>query len=173
VALIPVDPPLIPAPEPLPAESPWLSPSALLFVEALLASFHSGFGRPLIASQATDRRSRAQDLFAASAVVLAHGGGDDPLLIYANAAALGLWRRPWSAMVGMPSRLTAEASERQSRAELLVTARRQESISGYSGIRIDSQGRRFRIEAARLWTVRNGSGAACAQAACFSRWWWL
>ncbi|TWB87065.1 MEKHLA domain-containing protein [Synechococcus sp. Ace-Pa] len=171
--MIPVDARLFLTPEPLPAESPWLSPAALEFAEALLAAFHSGFGRPLIASQASHSRGRAQDLFAASAVVLAHGGGDDPRLIYANAAALGLWRRPWSAMVGMPSRLTAEASERPGRAELLATARRQEAISGYSGIRIDSQGRRFRIESARLWTVRNASGAACAQAACFSRWWWL
>jgi hypothetical protein len=50
---------------------------------------------------------------------------------------------------------------------------RREAISNYSGIRIDSQGRRFRIEGARLWTLRNEAGEACGQAACFESWWWL
>jgi hypothetical protein len=34
-------------------------------------------------------------------------------------------------------------------------------------------GRRFRIEGARLWTLRNEAGDACGQAACFESWWWL
>ena len=74
----------------------------------------------------------------AATVVLAHDGSADPRLIYANRAALLLWRRPWSAMVGLPSRLTAEPAERQSRALALERARRCVALEGYAGIRIDS-----------------------------------
>jgi hypothetical protein len=73
----------------------------------------------------------------------------------------------------MPSRLTAEPAERASRRQALVAARAQEAIEGYRGIRIDSRGRRFAIEGARLWTLRNGSGQPCGQAASFSSWWLL
>jgi hypothetical protein len=46
-------------------------------------------------------------------------------------------------------------------------------MGGYGGIRVDRDGRRFRIEGARLWTLRDGQGRACGQAASFSNWWWL
>jgi hypothetical protein len=115
----------------------------------------------------------AQELFVAATVVLAHDGGADPRLIYANRAALLLWRRPWSGMVGLPSRLTAEPAERHSRALALEQAHRRQALTGYAGVRIDSGGRRFRIEKARLWTLRDGGGQPCGQAAAFATWWWL
>jgi hypothetical protein len=55
----------------------------------------------------------------------------------------------------------------------LLAAQAKEAIAGYSGIRIDSRGRRFQIEGARLWTLRDEAGQPCGQAACFSRWHWL
>ena len=109
----------------------------------------------------------------ASRVVLAHDGGDDPRLIYANRSALALWRRRWGEMVGLPSRLTAEPEHRAERTRSLARARAQEALRGYGGIRVDRQGRRFRIEAARLWTLRDGEGLASGQAASFASWWWL
>jgi hypothetical protein len=146
----------------------------------LLASHRRAFGRSLIAGLAADAppQQLAQELFASDAVVLAHDGADPngdpgPRLIYANRAALRLWQRPWGAMVGMPSKLTAEPAERASRRQALITAQAQDAIEGYRGIRIDSRGRRFQIEGARLWTLRDGTGLACGQAARFSRWWWL
>jgi hypothetical protein len=56
---------------------------------------------------------------------------------------------------------------------VLARAFRSEAIGGYGGIRIDSCGRRFRIEGARLWTLRNAEGCPCGQAATFASWWWL
>jgi hypothetical protein len=111
-------------------------------------------------------------------VVLAHDGspldrGDGPRLIYANRAALNLWDRRWGEMVGMPSKLTAEPSERASRQTALTTAQQQTSFTGYRGIRINRHGRRFQINNARLWTLVDPAGQACGQAACFSSWWWL
>ena len=106
-------------------------------------------------------------------MVLAHDGGADPRLIYANAAALRLWDRPWASMVGMPSRLTAEPMERKARRVSLELARRQGAIANYAGTRVNRHGRRFHIEGARLWTLHDGPGQPLGQAACFESWWWL
>ncbi|MCP9860100.1 MULTISPECIES: MEKHLA domain-containing protein [unclassified Cyanobium] len=160
---------------PAPPPPPWLSEAAIATAGRLLAGHRLTFGRPLLAGvhAGASPVQAAQELFVAATVVLAHNGAADPRLIYANRAALQLWRRPWSAMVGLPSRLTAEPTERQSRALALEQARRRQALTGYAGVRIDSSGRRFRIEKARLWTLRDGNGQPCGQAAAFATWWWL
>jgi len=141
----------------------------------LLESHRRAFGKPLLAADRPggSRRLAAQELFAGQEVVLAHDGGRDPRLIYANDAALQLWRRPWGEMVGMPSRLTAEADARVERDQVLANARRMEAIRGYTGVRIDSHGRRFLIRNARLWTLWDEEGRGCGQAAAFANWWWI
>ncbi|MBD2548589.1 MEKHLA domain-containing protein [Microcystis elabens FACHB-917] len=160
---------------PSPDPPPWLSQAAIATAARLIEGHRLAFGRPLLAGVTTSRSplQGAQELFVAATVVLAHDGGADPRLIYANRSALRLWRRNWHAMVGLPSRLTAEPAERRSRALALEQARRCQALEGYGGIRIDSGGRRFRIENARLWTLRDGGGQPCGQAAAFGRWWWL
>ena len=141
---------------------PWLSPEAQALAGQLLSSHQQAFATPLLAGLAADASPGliAQELFAAEVVVLAHDGADPssepgPRLIYANRAALRLWRRPWEAMVGMPSRLTAEPAERANRRQALLAAQAQECLRGYRGIRID------------------GTGRPCGQAARFSSWWLL
>lgn len=157
------------------AEAPWLTAERLGLTALLLDSHRRAFGRPLVAADrpGRSRRLAAQELFAGGEVVLAHGGGRDPRLIYASAAALRLWRRPWGEMVGMPSRLTAEPAERGARQQVLESARRLEAMCGYTGVRIDSRGRRFLIRNARLWTLWDREGRGCGQAAAFSSWWWI
>jgi hypothetical protein len=148
-------------------------------LEALERGHRLAFGRFLLAGDpARPPQLRAQELFAAAEVVLAHDGADPgrdpgPRLIYANRAALRLWRRSWGEMVGMPSRLTAEPQERQARSQALVQAQRSGGIRGYGGVRIDSQGRRFRIRGARIWSLIAADGAVVGQAAAFEDWWWL
>jgi hypothetical protein len=157
-------------------EPPWLQEPALGVVALLLKSHRAAFGTGLVAGVdaiGANPRLAAQELFAADQVVLAHDGSADPQLIYANAAALSLWKRRWGEMVGMPSRLTAEPEERQARAEALARARWQESLRGYRGIRVDRAGSRFWIDGARLWTLRDRQGVDRGQAACFSSWWQL
>jgi hypothetical protein len=138
-------------------------------VERILASHQRAFGRPLLAGTGPprDRRQAAQELFTAATVVLAHDGAADPRFVYANAAALRLWQRPWRQMVGLPSRLSAEPAWRAERATTLALARQHQALRGYRGVRVDSRGRRFQIDGARLWSV--GAG----QAACFADWHWL
>jgi hypothetical protein len=156
---------------PLAAEAPWLEPEACRLVALLLERYREAFGRPLLAglgpADGRSPRQRAQELFAAPLVLLAHDGLRDPCLTYANAAALGLWQRSWREMVGMPSRLTAPPSARQERAHALNQARQQVALQGYGGIRVSAQGRLFRITGARIWSVDGG------QAACFDAWCWL
>jgi hypothetical protein len=156
-------------------EPPWLGEDAIDLAALILSSHHRAWGMPLVAGTGANRSQlqAAQELFTAAMVVLAHDGSEDPRLIYANRAALTLWRRRWPEMVGMPSRLTAEPGERRARSAALAKALGSEAIGGYGGIRIDSHGRRFRLEGARLWTLRDGSGHACGQAAAFDSWWWL
>jgi hypothetical protein len=160
---------------PSPEAPPWLSQDAIATAGRLLEDHRLAFARPLLGgvSPGLSPLQAAQELFVTATVVLAHDGDADPRLIYANRAALLLWRRPWAAMVGLPSRRTAEPAERQSRALALERARQVEALEGYGGIRIDSGGRRFRIENARLWTLRDWGGQPCGQAAAFGRWWWL
>lgn len=157
-----------------PDEAPWLSDASLRVASTILACHQNCFGRPLLVGSDTwPARQAAQELFGATPVVLAHDGGTDPRLIYANAAALRLWDRPWASMVGMPSKLTAEPIERQARRVSLELASRHGAIANYAGTRVNRQGRRFRIEGARLWTLQEGSGQPWGQAACFESWWWL
>lgn len=158
----------------LPAEAPWLTAPVLERLQCLERGHQQAFSCGLLPG-APERplRLRAQELFAAPQVLLAHDGGADPRLIYANRSALRLWRRTWEEMVGMPSRLTAEAHERPARSEALAEALSSGGIRGYGGVRIDSQGRRFRIAGARIWSLIAADGRRCGQAAAFSDWWWL
>jgi len=160
-------------------EPAWLAPPVPERLEALERGHQLAFGRGLLAGDA-DRpaRLRAQELFAAAEVLLAHDGADPsldpgPRLVYANRAALRLWRRTWAEMVGMPSRLTAEAQQRLARSQALAQALRSGGIRNYGGIRIDSHGRRFQIRGARIWSLIDADGQRCGQAAAFEDWWWL
>jgi len=155
-------------------DPPWLEAPVLDVVGWIVRSHQEAYGAPLLAGVPPDNpRLTAQEVFAADRVVLAHDGGSDPRLIYANAAALRLWGRTWGDMIGLPSRLTAAPAERGERAAALDRARRLEALTGYGGIRVDSAGRRFRIAGARLWTLRDGRGDGRGQAASFSDWWRL
>jgi len=164
-------------------ESAWLTPETIGLVGRIAASHERAFGRPLLAcgvaaDLAPEPRLLAQELFAAEIVVLAHDGapldqGEGPRLTYANRAALRLWRRSWAAMVGLPSSRTAEPAERAARQQALSAAQQLEAIRDYSGIRIDSQGRRFAITGARIWTLVDAHDQPCGQAAAFGDWHWL
>ena len=76
-------------------EATWLTEPSLAVAGWILASHRSAYGRPLVAGLSAEAHPRqaAQELFAADRAVLAHDGAADPRLIYANAAALRLWRR--------------------------------------------------------------------------------
>ena len=155
-------------------DPPWLKADQQALVAQLLQSHQWAFQRPLIASaRQQPLRLSCQELFACGFPVLAHDGGPEPNLTYANAAALGLWDAPWDDLVGLPSRLTAPTAEQAERSLALNKAKSEDAIEGYSGIRISRKGRRFMIQNARIWTLWDEQQQACGQAASFSNWWWM
>jgi hypothetical protein len=126
-------------------------------------------GRDLLPG-ASDPRELARNLFHAPFVVVTHGTQADPILNYGNAAALKLWEMSWEELTRTPSRLTAEAPERDERARLLAAVTAHGFIDDYSGVRISSSGRRFRIARATVWNLVTERGEPCGQAAMFSEW---
>jgi hypothetical protein len=112
----------------------------------------------------------AEKIFHAPFVLVSHGTEADPVLNYGNAAALALWEMSWEELTRTPSRLTAEALNREERARLLAAVTARGFIDDYSGIRISKTGRRFRIAQATVWNLISESGRPAGQAAMFSRW---
>jgi hypothetical protein len=113
---------------------------------------------------------QARRLFEAPRVVVSHGTQADPILSYGNRLALRLWEMDPATLTQTPSRLTAEPLHREARGVLLERTRRDGYVDDYSGIRISSTGRRFRIEQAIVWNLSDVAGIHCGQAATFDQW---
>jgi hypothetical protein len=116
---------------------------------------------------------QARALYEAPFVVASHGTGEDPVFNYANRAALALFETGWPDFVSTPSRLSAEPMERAQRAQLLGSVSRRGFIDDYSGIRISTAGRRFRIHRATVWNVMDAHGAPAGQSVMFRDWEYL
>ncbi|MCA9176447.1 MAG: MEKHLA domain-containing protein [Planctomycetales bacterium] len=134
----------------------------------LLASYERWLGEPLVPEGTAQQRARS--LWEAPFVVVAHGTQADPVLNYANQAALALWETDLESLLQMPSRLTAEPMHRDERAEMLRRTSRDGYIDDYRGVRISTTGRRFLIERATVWNVLDTAGQPAGQAATFSDW---
>ena len=117
-----------------------------------------------------DTRVEARMLFEAPFAVISGGAEGDQILNYGNKTAMNLWQMDWETLTRTPSRLTAEPMHRDERAEFLRRVRERGFIDDYSGIRISSTGRRFRIVQATVWNVTDALGDYAGQAATFSNW---
>lgn len=140
--------------------------------QIVLNSYRHWIGRELLPRDG-DPEVQAQRLFDAPFVVVSHGTQDDPILNYGNQAALDLWQVDIPTLLATPSRLTAEPLHRDERARLLDRTRREGYADDYTGIRITTTGRRFRIDQAIVWNLRGPAGEYAGQAATFSHWTWL
>lgn len=142
---------------------------AVAHTQLLLDSFARLLGRELVPREGT-AADQAHRLFTAPFVVVSHGRESDPLLNYANRAALDLWEMTAAEFDGTPSRLTAEPVHREERARLLERTRRDGFVDDYRGVRIARSGRRFRIERAIVWNLLDAAGEHRGQAATFADW---
>ncbi len=115
----------------------------------------------------------ARTVFDAPFMVLSHDTAADPVLTYGNRAALALFELSWAELTQMPSRLTAEAPDREERARLLARVSAHGYIDDYSGVRVSRTGRRFRIERATVWNLIDAESRPCGQAATFAEWHYL
>jgi len=103
-------------------------------------------------------------------VVVAHGTDQDPKFIYANQAAQTCFEYSWQEFMTLPSRLSAEASDRAERQKLLDEVTRNGFLSGYRGLRVAKTGRRFIIEDGVVWELVDRAGLRHGQAATFLSW---
>ena len=147
----------------------WQSDFVVAQTECLARSLKHWTGRELLPG-VSPSAELAQKIFEAPFVVVSHGTEADPVLNYGNAAALALWEMSWAELTRTPSRLTAEAPNREERARLLATVTQHGFIDDYSGVRISKSGRRFRISRATVWNLLTAEGKPCGQAAMFSEW---
>lgn len=136
--------------------------------QAILDSHHDRVGVELL-ERSGDPAEDARRLRDLEAIVLSHDGGADPAFVYANHAAAALWRMSIEDLVGMPSRLSAPPEQRESRATMLADAASSGVLHGYAGERVASDGTRFVIAGATLWTV-DGYPDRPGQAVVFRDW---
>ncbi len=158
--------PHLPKPRPKPsASNEYLAPH----VSHLLRSYHQLTGRHLI--EPTDDATKMAELVNdAPFFVASHGLEKDPILNYGNRCALELFAMSWHEFTRTPSRYTAEAPIREERERLLNNVTAKGYIDDYSGVRISSDGKRFRITQATVWNVYDLEGDKIGQAATFSEW---
>ncbi len=150
-------------------DKPWLQHGWTLQSQHILDSYERLVGHQLIERLGSEA-DQAESLFTAPFVVVSHGTEVDPLLNYANAAALQLWKISISTLLETPSRMTAEAMHRDERAELLERTTRDGYVDDYRGIRIATDGQRFLIDRATVWNLTDKSGHYAGQAATFDQW---
>lgn len=131
----------------------------------LISSYYHWTGKTLVASP--------EALYTAPFVVVSHGMQPDPIFCYANLAAQQLWQMDWNQFTQLPSRLSAEPDAQADRERLLQRATAQGYVDDYRGVRITSQGKRFRIDNCVLWNVVDKAGIQLGQAATFNTWEWL
>lgn len=152
-----------------PVNEIWQTESAIVQVQLITRSLKHWTGRDLCAGGFSPAQL-AEKIFQAPFVLVSHGLEADPVLNYGNATALALWEMSWAELTRTPSRLTAEAPNREERARLLMAVAANGFMDDYSGIRISKAGRRFRIAQATVWNLLDERGKYSGQAAMFLRW---
>jgi len=138
----------------------------------LITGYHHWTGRELVDSMPSPGEL-ARALYEAPFVVASHGVESDPVFNYANRAALALFEATWQEFTSMPSRLSAEPVARAERDTLLARVTAHGFIDDYSGVRVSTHGRRFRIARATVWNVVDANGVPRGQAVMFRDWEYL
>ena len=138
-------------------------------IKLLCASYRRWTGRDLVAP-GTSPQDRARAIWQSPMVIASHGIEADPVFNYANRAALRLWKMDWTTFTRLPSRYSAEPVAREERERLLMAVTTHGYIDDYSGVRIASDGSRFRIERATVWNVVDTDNTYRGQAVVFGHW---
>ncbi|MFI5842973.1 MEKHLA domain-containing protein [Catenuloplanes sp. NPDC051500] len=140
-----------------------------MFADLLADSYRTLVGEPLVPDGLRGLRA-AEWLYEAPFGLLAHDTSADPLFIYANLTAQQLFGYSWDDFVGLPSRLSAGAQDRESRAAVLESVRLKGFASDYRGPRVTADGQPFWIEDVTIWNLIGPSGDRTGQAALIRRW---
>lgn len=136
------------------------------FFQLLTRSYERTVGKPLV----TGNQDAAWLYNDAPFAVLAHNTDADPVFVYANRTAQRCFEYRWEEFITIPSRLSAEAPNRDERQRLLDAVARNGFIDNYRGLRIAKSGRRFWIESGTVWELTDEAGQRRGQAALFASW---
>ncbi len=109
-------------------------------------------------------------LFEAPFAIVSHGIEDDPVFNFGNRVALELFELNWGQFIQLPSRNSVETTNRKQREELMQRVTNDGHMVDYSGVRISSTGKRFKIVDATIWNIVDGGGHYYGQAAMFKNW---
>jgi hypothetical protein len=153
-------------------ESPWAEKNIIGHCKLLADSYYACTQKELVARDLEEREISFL-MYHSSFVIVSHGTEKDPVFNYANLKAQELWKLGWEDFIKMPSRLSAEAVEVNERQRVLDEVEKNGFISNYSGVRISSIGKRFKIKDTVLWNVVDERGVFHGQAAMFSNWEYL
>jgi len=129
----------------------------------LIESFLRVTGKPLIDIAANGTIYQA--LYQAPFCVVSHNTDNDPIFNYANKAAQAAFEMYWDDFTRLPSRLSAEAITQEERDTLLARVTKNDFIDDYQGVRISATGKRFFIEDAIVWNIKDEHGRYHGQAA--------
>ncbi|MBW9113869.1 MEKHLA domain-containing protein [Rhizobium cauense] len=136
------------------------------FFELLTKSYLRLVGRPLVHLGLGPAWLYGEARF----VVVAHNTDSDPRFVYANRRAQNLFGYGWWEFTALPSRLSAEAPEREERQRLLDAVTTNGFIENYRCLRVRKSGARFRMEDGLVWQLLDEDGKSHGQAATFSKW---
>ena len=142
----------------------------LQLVQLILNNYRNLLGTDLLPAAYSPAEAVHWLQYQAPFCVLAHDASADPCFIFANHAAQTCFEYTHAELIGMPSRLSAEAPNRAEREKLLATVNQQGYASGYRGLRIAKSGRRFWIENVTMWNLLDEAGITHGQAAIYREW---
>ncbi|HEX9757233.1 MAG TPA: MEKHLA domain-containing protein [Nitrospiria bacterium] len=136
----------------------------------LLRNYFLSLTRKDLVDPGLGDKEAAKNIFHAPFAVVSHDTSKDPIFNYANQTALNLFEMGWEEFVSLPSRLSAEALDREERARLLNEVSTKGFMDHYSGIRISKSGKRFFMNKAIVWNLLDKNGLYYGQAATFNEW---
>jgi PAS domain-containing protein len=134
------------------------------FFKLLTQSYERLLGRSLV-PEGMSTQDAAKWLYEdAPFGILAHTPDADPIFMYGNKAVQKRFEYSWEEIIRLPSRLSAEAPNREERQQFLDRVTREGYSTGYRGIRVTKTGKRFMIEDATLWQLFDEHGTVRGQA---------
>ncbi|MFM0075959.1 MEKHLA domain-containing protein [Paraburkholderia sediminicola] len=141
------------------------SPIDQEFFKLLSMSYRRLLGKPLVASDIPAEEAAVWLYEKAPFGLLAHNTEPDPVFVYGNRKAQELFEYSWNELTALPSKLSAEAPDRDARQAFLEQVQRHGFVAAYRGVRVAKSGRRFWIENAVVWQLHDETGRYCGQAA--------
>lgn len=135
------------------------------FARLLTESYARLIRQPLVPADVPDKGIARWLYESAPFGILAHSTANDPLFIYGNLSAQKRFEYDWEELTQLPSRLSAEAPERQEREDFLRRVSQDGYVDDYRGLRVTKSGKRFWIEGVTVWQLIDADGVCHGQAA--------